>query len=120
MKFFRGNFRRIRESKKHSRDFLAGQLKTSASTLRSWETGERNPKEENIRALAEFYHIPVNKISDLKELSFCKKFKMSQKDVFWDNLTSHNSTLPGKLKNTINLIQNELAHLPEYLEDASL
>jgi PAS domain S-box-containing protein len=120
MKFYKDSFRKIRNSKKHSRGFLAGQLDISASALCSWETGRRNPKEENVRSLAEFYHIPVNEISDLKELSFCKQYKMSQKDIFWNKLTSHNSTLPDNFRKIINLIQSELTHLPEYLEDTSL
>ncbi|MCP4179100.1 MAG: PAS domain S-box protein [bacterium] len=51
-----------------STQYIAQKIGKSRHAVSAWELGRRNPKEQQIRALAELLNISVSEISDLKEL----------------------------------------------------
>ena len=67
MKFYKEIFFKITKEKGIKKEQIKKKLGIAGTTIWFWETGQRNPSEKNIRKLAKFLEVEVNRISDLKE-----------------------------------------------------
>ncbi|HJO95321.1 MAG TPA: PAS domain S-box protein [Victivallales bacterium] len=66
--FDRVKFKLLRKQQRMSAQYIAQKIGKSRHAVSAWELGRRNPKEAQIRALANLLNVSVSEISDLIEI----------------------------------------------------